>query len=294
MITVRQLGSDDRINADVFLEKSSETCMFMRSNIASAGLVYRGLRHQGDHFGAFKDNKLVGVIGHYWNGNVMIQANDGIKELADAIHKNSFASGREIKGLLGPHDQAKIIIETLELTNWPKQLDSKEHLLAINLSDLQIPDLLNDPDFFMREPTEQDRELMTQWRYEYELETGLSFESQETQRKVAQDVEEFMSNGRYWLFDYQDKTVALAGFNAVIEDTVQPGGIWVAPEHRDKGFAKAITASILKLARDRWQKKKSVIFTQNPAAKKAYAALGYKFFDHYALIMFSKPYLPSA
>jgi len=109
---------------------------------------------------------------------------------------------------------------------------------------------------------------------------------------VADDVENFMTNGRYWLFEYQKNPVSFAGFNAITNDTVQPGGVWTPPQHRNKGYARAATAMILQLARDEWSKKKSVIFTNNPAAEKAYISLGYKFFGYYALIMLDKPYLP--
>lgn len=292
MILVRQLNSSDRIDTDVFLEKHAESCMFMRSHIAIAGLTYRGLPNQGDHFGAFRDGKLVGVIAHYWNGNVMIEAKDGIAELGKAVIKNAFNSGRSIRGILGSFDQAQELIEVMDIQEWPRTVNSKEHLLAMSLKDLKVPALCHDPDFYRRDPKEQDRDLMMKWRFDYEMEFGSGQDNETSRARIARDVEDFMSNGKYWLFEYQEKPVAFSGFNAVTDDTVQPSVVWVSPENRTKGFASPIVASILLVARDRWEKKKTVIFSQNEASEKAYTALGYKDFGYYSLIMFQKPYLP--
>lgn len=292
MITVRQLNASDRIDADVFLEKRSETCMFMRSHIAQGGLVYKGLPHQGDHYGAFDGGKLVGVIAHYWNGNVMIEAVDGIAELGQEIIKSAFTSGRSIRGILGSFAQVEILIEAMDIQEWPRAVNSKEHLLAMRLQDLKVPALCHDTDFYRRDPFEKDRDLMMKWRFEYEMEFGTGLDNDDTRKRIAQDVEDFMSNGKYWLFEYQEKPVAFSGFNAVTEDTVQPSVVWVSPENRAKGFASPIVASILLVARDRWEKEKTVIFSQNAASEKAYKSLGYKDHGQYALIMFAKPYIP--
>lgn len=296
MTTIRQLIDSDRSQADAFLKKHSETCLFMRSNIADAGIVYRGLRYQGDHYGAFESDELIGIIGHYWNGNVMIQMQNNaelpIQLLREAILQNAYQTNRPIRGALGPDDQVQILLNYKDLKKWKRQYNTKEHLLGLNLNNLVIPDLCHNPDYSIRFPVEEDRDLMIYWRYEFEIETGISQNTPETKERVQQDVQEFMTNGRYWLFEYQKTPVSFVGFNAVISDTVQPGGVWTPPQHRNKGYARAATAMILQLARDEWDKNKSVIFTANPAAEKAYVSLGYQFFGHFALITLAKPYLP--
>lgn len=296
MITTRQLIETDRIQADHFLSQHSETCLFMRSNIANAGIVYRGLRYQGDHYAAFEGDKIIGIIGHYWNGNVMIQMkNDDalpIDMLRQDILNNAFQTNHPIRGALGPDNQVQLFLKYKDLRKWARQYNTKEHLLGLDLHKLQIPEQCSDPDYSIRPPVEADRDLMVYWRYEFEVETGLSDNTPETKKRVREDVQEFMTNGRYWLFEYQKQPVAFVGFNAVVMDTVQPGGVWTPPQHRNKGYARAATAMILQLARDEWGKEKSVIFTSNPAAEKAYVSLGYQFFGHFALITLKKPYMP--
>lgn len=296
MISVRQLLDTDIQITDEFLEKHSESCLFMRSNIADAGLVYRGLRHQGDHYGAFMGEELIGVMGHYWNGNLMLQMDNddstAIKALAKESLNNALFSNRSVRGIFGPDEQVQVLLKNTDLKKFAKKNQRKEHLLGMNLDELIMPEICFDPDYSIRLPVEADRELMNYWRYEFEIETGLSKNSPETKERVSDDVQHFMTNGRYWLFEYQKNPVSFVGFNAIITDTVQPGGVWTPPQQRNKGYARAATAMILQLAREEWGKTKSVLFTNNPAAEKAYISLGYRFFGHYALIMLDKPYLP--
>ncbi|MEM9468958.1 MAG: GNAT family N-acetyltransferase [Pseudomonadota bacterium] len=298
MFTVRQLTDLDRLITDQFLEKYSHSCMFMRSNIAQAGLVFRGMRYQGDHFGAFEGDQLIGVMGHYWNGNMMIQMQNTLStpilSLSEATLNNALMTNRPVKGLLGPSDQVHVLQKQTLLKKEKTQFDNNELLLGLDLKNLIIPELCDDPDYTIRYPVESDREQMIYWRYEFQVETGLSKEDPSVKKQVEADVQEFMTNKKYWLFEYQNNPVGFVGFNAVIEDTVQPGGVWVPPHQRNKSYARAATAMILKLARDEWGKTKSTIFTSNPAAEKAYKALGYEEIGHYAIKILAKPFLPNA
>ena len=82
--------------------------------------------------------------------------------------------------------------------------------------------------------------------------------------------------------------MSLVGFNSRLKDMLQVGPVWTPKEYRNKGFArKLITSALLKEKSNGI--KKAVLFTDNPAAKKAYEAIGFKKIGIYRLALLKDP-----
>ena len=73
-MTIRVLSNDDVTDLELFLGRHCDTSMFLLSNLRSAGLTYADKAYHGTYLAAFDgDENIVGVLVHYWNGNVMMQ-----------------------------------------------------------------------------------------------------------------------------------------------------------------------------------------------------------------------------
>ena len=116
-MTIRKLKNTDKELLEQFLSGYAETSMFLRSNMRKTGLEYKEENYHGDYFGSFtKGGEINGVLAHYWNGNIMMQAVDEpvLKELISIFRE---AVTRPVAGVLGPSDQSETVISELGLSN---------------------------------------------------------------------------------------------------------------------------------------------------------------------------------
>ena len=79
-----------------------------------------------------------------------------------------------------------------------------------------------------------------------------------------------------------DGPVSYSAFNASLPEIVQVGGVWTPPEQRGRGYARAVVAGSLLDARAE-RVVRAVLFTENPAARRAYEALGFQRVGEYGL-----------
>lgn len=99
-VTVRRLVVGEEAITESFLASLPETTLFLRSNLARAGLAGDGRPFSGVYAGAFDDGALAGVAAHFWNGNVLVAPGPHAESLA----KHAVAlSGQRGGGILGPH-----------------------------------------------------------------------------------------------------------------------------------------------------------------------------------------------
>ena len=72
---IRKLQSGDQLLLEKYLLGRVETSMFMLGNLRSSGVDYRDASCHGEYFGCFANaGELNGVLVHYWNGIIMMQA----------------------------------------------------------------------------------------------------------------------------------------------------------------------------------------------------------------------------
>ncbi|HLF12193.1 MAG TPA: GNAT family N-acetyltransferase, partial [Gammaproteobacteria bacterium] len=79
---------------------------------------------------------MIGVVGHFWNGVIVMQAPHAVEELARAAVG---WSGRTLAGLIGPWQQVTMARSALGALTLSTHLDSKEILYTLSLSNLKIP-----------------------------------------------------------------------------------------------------------------------------------------------------------
>src|SRR5262245_31164167 len=88
--SIRLLTPADGPTLEPFLAGHAESSMFLRGNLQARG-IGTATAPEGNYFGAFRGDDLVGVGSHSWTGMVLVQAPEHADELAVAAVE---ASGR--------------------------------------------------------------------------------------------------------------------------------------------------------------------------------------------------------
>src|SRR5262245_25022637 len=116
---LRVLTTGDEERVEQFLAAHPETSMFLRSNARRAGLVYEGAPFQAVYVGAFKDDELIGVAAHAWNGLILLQAPSGPDAVAAVTRACVKESGLKVVGFTGAQPQVIAAREALGLADAP-------------------------------------------------------------------------------------------------------------------------------------------------------------------------------
>jgi uncharacterized protein len=285
---LRVLTAGDEERLEQFLAAHRDTSMFLRSNARRAGLVYEGAPYQAVIVGAFQSDALTGVAAHAWNGLMLFQAPDGPDAVATLAHACAERSERPVTGFAGPLAQVKAGRAALGLTDAPAAMDGCEWLYAMDLADVIVPAALRDGTIVCRPPRADERELLCQWRFAYDIETLGSPDSEDTRQRSTAFLDAQMADGDVWVATEaaaeHPAPLSLAAFNAALPDIVQLGGIYTPPALRGRGYAKAAVAHSLLIARERGASR-AVLFTENPSAARSYEAVGFRRTGDYSLVL---------
>lgn len=286
-LEIRPLGPADAPTLEAFLLPRLETSMFLLGNMRAVGLEYTGERYTGNYVAAFEDDEMVGVVAHYWNHNLILQAPLHLDRLwRAALH----TSERPIKGVIGPHAQVAAVKAALNPAPVIVQMDQREQLYSLTLADLIVPDALRTGQVVGRRATPNDVETLTGWRVAYEIE-ALHEKPQprlwEQERALA---DRLVRENSTWILEVAGKPVATSAFNIQMKEVVQIGGVWTSPELRGRGYARCVVAQSLRDVRAEGVAQ-AVLFTgaDNLPAQKAYTALGFRHSGDYHLLMLREP-----
>lgn len=281
---VRLLRAADAPAFEAFLGPRAETSLFLLANARRAGFLDYGRPFEGTYAGAFENDLLVAVAAHFWNGFVAVQAPD---QLEAVLGKAVAASGRAVKGLTGPHAQVVAARRALRAEGRPAAVEAPEGLFALDLADLRVPDVLASGAAGCRRPREEEEDLLCSWRAAYRREALGEPEGQENREAAAEEVRALRASGSQFVLETQesDRPVASSAFNARLPEIVQVGGVWTPPDRRGRGYGRAVVAGSLLEARAQGVVR-SVLFTENPAARRAYEAIGFRRVGEYGLVIF--------
>ena len=282
-MTIRVLGGGDEGTLEAFLVQHRDTSMFLRANARDAGLEYRGQWGGAEYCASFDGAAITGVAAHCWSGTLLLQAPRHAGALARACVQTS---GRSVSGLLGPPEQVAAARAALGLADVPATADKPETLYAVDPSRVVVPRSLAAGEIMCRPPQARERPELHAWGFEYDKETLGATDTPDARRRSADFMDKRIDLGAAWVaVDRDDTLLSFASFNAVLPDIVQLGGIYTPPAHRGRGYAKAVVAHALRVARERGATR-AVLFTPNPSAARAYEAVGLERAGSYALVLF--------
>lgn len=287
MTEIRILRLGDEAALEEFLLPRIESSMFLLGNLRAAGLTDRSQPFEGTYAAAFEAGKIVAVVAHYWNGNLVFQAPDHVDALGQAAVE---ASGRAIQGLLGPQAQVDAAKKTFGLEAAKIMLDETEYLYSLTLMDLEVPEALRSGQLRGRLVGRRDLDLLTRWRVDFSVEALREEPSVRLWERCRASAERSLGQGRTWILEEGGKPVSTSSFNATTAEAVQVGGVWTPPELRCRGYGRAVVAVSLLDARAEGVTT-SILFTGvgNVPAQRAYMALGFRYIGDYRLLLMHPP-----
>jgi RimJ/RimL family protein N-acetyltransferase len=281
--TIRILEPGDEAALEAFLLPRVASSMFLIGNMRAAGLADRGQIYQGTYAARLQDGKIVGVVAHYWNRNLVLQDPIDPAALCAAAVRTS---GRPIGGLIGPNDQVGLAKAALGIGGSSAQMDETEMLYSLELEELVVPDALSSGRVTGRRIQPGDVDLLARWGAAYEVEALGEEDSPRLRHRVREETERAVKEQRTWVLEDGGRPVACSSFNTAIAEAVQVGGVWTPPELRRRGYGRAVVAAPLLDARTVGVEK-GILFTgeDNIAAQKAYEALGFRPVGDYSLVL---------
>ncbi len=280
--SIRILKNEDAKTLEAFLSSRIESSMFLIGNMRAAGLSDQGKTYEGTYAAAFKNEQIVGVVAHYWNQNIILQAPIQLNELCTAAFEGS---QRAVKGILGPNDQVNAAKKLFRIDDSSVQLDQTEKLYSLKLEDLIVPENLASDRVKGRQIESRDIDLISKWRVEYSIEALGEKDSRQLQMECRSAIERSMKEKHTWVLEENGKPIACTSFNTAITEAVQVGGVWTPPELRGRGFGRAVVATSLIDARNQGVDK-AILFTgeNNKPAQIAYEALGFQHIGDYRIL----------
>ncbi len=283
MSTIQILRPGDEGSLEDFLRPRLDSSLFLLSNLSQAGIVDRGERFCGTYWASLDGGRIEGVIGHYWQGNLVLQTPAGLRRLLAAIEE---AGKRPIRGLLGLADQVGRARELLGWGDDEVQFDDQEGLYALQLDDLVVPEDLLSGRVSGRRIERRDVELAVRWRAAYCLEALEAEDSPILREQCRGDVESSFGRGETWVLERDGEAVASTSFNARTDEMVQVGGVWTPPDLRGHGYGRsAVAVSLLDVREESVER--AILFTgdDNVSAVRAYAALGFRRIDDFRIVL---------
>ena len=281
------LQPGDEAALEAFLLPRIETSMFLLGNLRAAGLVDGGEFLQGTYVAAFDGGQITGVVAHYWNDNLVVQAPVDVETLCQAAIE---ASGRRVGGVLGPAKQVQAAKDVLDLEGDAIQLDQTEYLYSLVLADLLVPGGLRAGRLVGRRIWPGDVDQVTQWLVAFALESLGDEETPGLWERTRANVARKQVQGLTWLLEDRGRPVATSGFNTVTAEAVQIGGVYTPPELRGRGYGRALVAATLLDARAEGTTT-SIPFpgVENVPAQRCYDALGDRHIGDYRLLLLRAP-----
>lgn len=287
MTSIRTLQSSDQPQLRSYLSAHADTAVLMLGNLERAGIEDRGQLYQGTYVGLFADNRLVGALALYWNGNVLVQSERSIDAMLDLAIDYS---GRTVGGVLGPLTQVEACLAALRNRVGLPRSASRQVLMGVRVDDMAEPSRADDGAVQCRPATEDDLPTVGEWRAAYLAESGVARGGPAVVARAKTEVRDQIDDGALWLACVDGEPVAMAMLMAQTEGRGLVGGVWTQPEFRGRGYGRTAVAGMLR-QRAGSGLERALLFTarNNQAALGAYRSLGFGEIGAYGMAFYDRP-----
>ncbi|WP_322890312.1 GNAT family N-acetyltransferase [Yoonia sp. 76] len=191
--------------------------------------------------------------------------------------------GSAIAAILGEAGQVTSLRAALGLESAAGHATTEPHY-DLSLADLVMPDTAG---FTLRPLAHAPRDLVIGWRRAYLLETMFGQES-DVDATAIKDIDSYLAADSHRVLCDGDTPVAMTGFNAVLPDAVQIGGVYTPPDLRSRGHARRAVALHLAQARASGVTR-AILFAATASASKAYAAIGFRRIGAFGIVLHAEP-----
>jgi Predicted acetyltransferase len=256
--------------------------MFLRGNLAVHGLndgdspraLSLALRRNGAG--------IAGVFGISNAGFALMQAPDATP--GDWAAYARWMQDRPLMGLTG--DSAQVAAASAALALDPQEFlrAEDEPLYRLDLTALRLDGLAPGT---LRLPEYEHRDLLIDWYSDFEI-SVLGTPPDLARETAALRADFAITEDRVKLLIQDGIPVAMTAFNARLPEIVQVGGVYTPPALRNRHAARTAVALHLQEAREDGVRI-AVLAAANPAAARAYEALGFARIGRYTLALLKTP-----
>lgn len=261
-----------------FLKKHENYSLFLLGNLENYGPRLTEAPFSGNYKVIRNGDEIIAVFCLTRKGNILIQST-----VQEPIFDRVLAACKEenlpINGVVGQWEFCKPFWDYLKSKKVIEKetFTSKEILYTLNLHDFPSQDNV-------RLLTEDDYDQWKPLRLDYIEEKGLDNELTDKQLKDL-----FLEKAKkkiIWGYFLNDKLVSMADLNAKALDLGQVGGVYTAPEFRQRGYSRAVMLQLLHDAKKLHSIRKMIIFTgeTNFPAQKLYRSLGVTQAGYFSLL----------
>ena len=271
MPEIRLLGPGDEAPLDRYLAAHGDQAQLLRANLRRGGIADRGEAYQGTYGARLDRGRITAVAAHYWNGMLLVLADGNPEAVARCALE---ASNRPLAGLLGPWDQVVGLSRALGLPRDARGLDRPQTLMALDLTDLAVPEPLARGDLVCRRARSSELELLYNWRAAFEAEALGRREDPAVRAAARRTVDRQQADGDNWVLTRDGRLLATCTVLAESDEAIKIGGVYTPKDRRERGYGRAVVAGTLAAAQARGRNR-AILFTDNPAAERAYRAIGF-------------------
>jgi RimJ/RimL family protein N-acetyltransferase len=274
---IREAGPEDQPAVEALLSRQIDGAMFPLANLRSHGLARGDFASDHEHavrVWRLDDDSLVALT----RGGMLLPLLSGrpdLSPLRPALH------GLTVTGAVGPASSDRPLLSALGLDRQPTQVNRDEPGFSLDLSHLRTPDL---PGAALKPATETLRTTLVAWRATYQGEV-LGTSPDDAQKRAEADIDAYLARDSHRVLVLDGQPVAMTGFNAILPEIVQVGGVYTPPHLRGRGYARQAVALHLAEARTSGVAR-AVLFAANDAAARAYSAIGFQPSQPFALVLF--------
>lgn len=274
-----EAGPNDRTTLEAILTARIDQAMFPLTNLRNHGLGRGGFASGHPHATRcwIIDRSLVALT---QEGMLMalLDAKPDLSSLRRALH------GLTVTGAVGPAASVRPVLAALGLVHLPTTTDRDEPGFAIDLDALVVA---VPPGTTLRPLRPEDLPRVTGWRETYIGEV-MGVTGPVARAKAEADIASYLDRDSHRLLVRDGEPVAMTGFNAILPEIVQVGGVYTPAALRGQGHARTAVALHLAEARAAGTRR-AVLFAASDAATRAYLALGFRPTQSFTLFLLAQP-----
>ncbi len=236
-------------------------------------LIHQPDVYPGDNYMAavFDDGDLMGVA--YRTPPYHLAMSRFVAPAAGRLFAEDYATrGDELPGVLGPPESAEAFIDAwTELRGVDAEVQRQQRIYELT----EVVPVEGVPGA-MRQATEDDLELITEWTTDFDVEAV--GEKRDAVRGAARArAERGIENGVFFLWKVDGAPVSMAGFSGPTPNGIRINYVYTPPEHRRNGYASALTAALSQRLLDEGREF-CFLFTDlaNPTSNHIYQEIGYR------------------
>ena len=285
------LTSEDEKEQALHFVSQRDDALFIQSNIERGGLVDKGEELQGTYVGMRWKNSIRGVICHCWNGMLLVSVEETVpKTVVTAAFDLGIMKSPETREIIGVMGEKLSVTSVLEVSGLvarklTSQTESSEVMLRCRLVGVQNQELSLD----VFRATEADVDVLTDWSITCSSEAlGIVVSDREAEKeRLRQVVAEAKT---VWVLRLGETIVSTARINASSQGRLMIGGVFTPKDHRNKGYAKAVVAGMLRtIHKEDPSIHTALLFADHPFALKAYRRIGFTGCGEFCLHIFENP-----